>query len=157
MRGTVDEVGRVAAPRASTSTCAKGGTISLARTAAQLRRAPRPRWPTPGLGLGDATCALLDAAEARARASARPACCGATYTPDCAAIHPARLVRGLAEASSAAAVTIYEQHPRAPRSSPAGSSPTDGEVRAEHVVRATEGYTPTLRRRSGARSCPSTR
>ena len=32
------------------------------------------------------------------RAAAPPACSAATYTPHCAAIHPARLVRGLAEA-----------------------------------------------------------
>ena len=34
---------------------------------------------------------------------------GAAYTPHCAAIHPARLVRGLARVVEASGVAIFEQ------------------------------------------------
>ena len=69
---------------------------------------------------------------------------GATYTPDCAAIHPARLVRGLAAAVERRGVTIHEQTrvtaiaPRRRAHRPrhgAGAAP---------CVRATEGFTPAL-------------
>jgi glycine/D-amino acid oxidase-like deaminating enzyme len=69
---------------------------------------------------------------------------GATYTPHCAAIHPARLVRGLAAAVRARGVAIYEGTPVVALRPGAAVSPL-GTVRAEVVVRATEGYTPALR------------
>src|SRR4029077_19273491 len=68
---------------------------------------------------------------------------GAAYTPHCAAIHPARLVRGLARGVEASGVAIFEQ-PRV-RGIQAGRVETDaGTVTAEVVLRATEGYTPRL-------------
>ena len=54
---------------------------------------------------------------------------GATYTPDCAAIHPGRLVRGLAEAVERRGVTHLRAHAASPRSSP-------GRVRTAHGTRA---------------------
>jgi glycine/D-amino acid oxidase-like deaminating enzyme len=68
---------------------------------------------------------------------------GATYTPDCAAIHPGRLVRGLAEAVERRGVQIYERT-RASAIEAGRVRTQHGVVRAETVVRATEGYTPTL-------------
>jgi len=71
---------------------------------------------------------------------------GATYTPDCAVVHPGRLVAGLAEAVERRGVTIYEGT-RA-TSLEQGQVRTDrGTLRAEVVVRATEGYTRSLRGR----------
>ncbi len=58
-------------------------------------------------------------------------------------MHPARLVRGLARAVEASGATIFEQ--TTVRSIEPGRVETDaGTVRAEVVVRATEGYTPQL-------------
>jgi len=68
---------------------------------------------------------------------------GATYTPDCAAIHPARLVRGLADAVVRRGVAVYEQTP-ATAIAPGRLTTRHGTVRAEHVIRATEGYTRSL-------------
>ena len=68
---------------------------------------------------------------------------GATYTPDCAAIHPARLVRGLAEAVVRRGVTLYEQTP-ATAITPGAVVTGRGTLRAERVIRATEGYTRSL-------------
>ena len=90
---------------------------------------------------------LLSAAEASARVAASHAL-GGTFTPHCAAVHPAKLVRGLGDAVRAAGVVIYE-NTRALEISPGRVRTDHGDVRAGVVVRATEGYTaqlPGLRR-----------
>ena len=68
---------------------------------------------------------------------------GATYTPDCAALHPGRLVRGLADAVERRGVRIVERTP-ATAISPGLVRTARGVVRAPYVVRATEGFTPRL-------------
>jgi glycine/D-amino acid oxidase-like deaminating enzyme len=69
---------------------------------------------------------------------------GGVFTPHCAAIHPARLVRGLAAAVRArAGVSIYERTPVL-EIAPGRVVTPCGIVRARYVVRATEGYTPGL-------------
>jgi glycine/D-amino acid oxidase-like deaminating enzyme len=90
-------------------------------------------------GLGPEDVELLGPEEARGRLGATDVL-GATFTPHCAAIHPARLVRGLARAVERLGVTVYEQTPVTALAQRAVSTPY-GEVRAEIVVRATEGYT----------------
>jgi glycine/D-amino acid oxidase-like deaminating enzyme len=69
---------------------------------------------------------------------------GGTYTPHCAAIDPARLVRGLAEAVERLGVTIFEGT-EVTAIAPGAVHTERGVIRAAHVVRATEGYTRTLR------------
>jgi glycine/D-amino acid oxidase-like deaminating enzyme len=69
---------------------------------------------------------------------------GGTYTPHCAALDPARLVRGLAEAVERRGVRIYEQTTAA-AVRPGVVTTDHGTVRAPTIVRATEGYTRTLR------------
>ncbi|MEV6598470.1 FAD-binding oxidoreductase [Actinoplanes sp. NPDC051346] len=129
LAGAVDEVGRAAEAEGIACDYAKGGTISLARSRAQLRRVRS----APG---------LLGADEARAICGATDVL-GGVYSPDCAALHPARLVRGLAEVVEARGVEIYEgtRVQRIAR----GSVLTDhGTVQAGTVVRALEGYTAQL-------------
>jgi glycine/D-amino acid oxidase-like deaminating enzyme len=143
MRASVDEVGRAAAAEGIDAHFAKGGTISLARSRAQLRSARADVEHARDWGRDTDDLRLLSATEARERLAATHVL-GATYTPDCAAIHPARLVRGLAEVvESSAGGRIYEQTPvtsiephrvRTPR----------GTVAADIIVRATEGYTASL-------------
>jgi glycine/D-amino acid oxidase-like deaminating enzyme len=72
---------------------------------------------------------------------------GATYTPHCAAIHPAKLVRGLADVVEAGGCQIFEQT-RARTIEPGRVVTDHGTVRCDYVIRATEGYTAQL---SGAR------
>lgn len=130
LASTVDEVGHVAAVEGIDCHYAKGGTITLARSPAQLRRARS--------SAGE----MLDAAAASAICGASGVL-GGTYAPDCAAIHPARLVRGLASAVERLGVTIHEG--TAALRIADGSVTTDrGVVRADVVVRALEGYTATL-------------
>ncbi len=68
---------------------------------------------------------------------------GGTYTPHCAAIQPLRLVRGLAAAVERHGGVVYEGT-RATTLEPGVVRTTPGDVRADVVVRATEGYTPAL-------------
>jgi len=145
MESTVDEVGRVAAAESIDCHYAKGGTITLARNAVQRARAIAEVEQARPYGL---ELEWLDAAQASARCGATGVL-GATFTPHCAAIHPARLVRGLARVVRARGVTLYERTP-ATRIVPGGhgSRPAvrtpRGTVRADVVVRATEAYTPRL-------------
>ncbi|MBG6097490.1 NAD(P)/FAD-dependent oxidoreductase [Nocardioides luteus] len=142
MRETVDEVIRVAAAEGIEADIAKGGTVVVARTPAQLERARHEVEHARSWGLGEAELSLLDQADAEKRLAATGTL-GATYTPDCAAIHPAKLVRGLARAVEARGVTIYEQT-RVTSIEPHVVRTERDVVSADVVVRATEGYTPTL-------------
>src|SRR5262252_5175678 len=107
MQATVDEVGRVAAAENIDCHWAKGGTVHLARSMTQLERARAEVAEMREFGFGEEDVRLLTAAEAREHAEATDVL-GATYTPHCAAIHPARLVRGLAEAVRRRGVAVYE-------------------------------------------------
>lgn len=148
MRASVGEVLRAADAAGIDARAARGGTIVLARSGAQWTRARAEVAHARSLGRGEDDLRLLDAAAAR-RVLAADGVRGATYTPDCAAIHPARLVRGLARAVEAQGVRLLEGtrverlEPRH-RARPARAVTAHGTVRAEVVVRATEGYTATL-------------
>ncbi|MFI5914574.1 NAD(P)/FAD-dependent oxidoreductase [Dactylosporangium sp. NPDC051541] len=139
MESTVDEVGRVAALEGIDCDYAKGGTVTLARTPAQLARARAEADEAARFGL---ELHLLTAAEARAQVGATDVL-GATFTPHCAAIQPAKLVRGLAAACERRGVRIFERT-RVTRPSPGRAETAHGTVRAPIVVRATEGFTPRL-------------
>jgi glycine/D-amino acid oxidase-like deaminating enzyme len=153
MRESVDEVGRVAAAEGIDCHFAKGGTVVLAWSVPQLERAWAEATEAAEYRLG---VELLTAAEARERCGATSVL-GGTYTPHCAAIHPARLVRGLAAAVERRGVRIYERtrvsslepgravarHGTAScRPMPSGRH--EHTVRAGVVVRATEAYTARL-------------
>jgi len=126
---TVDEIGRVTAAEGIDCDYAKGGVISLARNPAQLRRARRD----PG---------FVGAAEARAMCHATEVL-GGVYSEHCAALHPAKLVRGLAATVERLGVTVHEGT-RIERIR-SGEITTDrGTVRAGTVIRALEGYTAEL-------------
>ncbi|MBB2497223.1 NAD(P)/FAD-dependent oxidoreductase [Aquipseudomonas ullengensis] len=68
---------------------------------------------------------------------------GAIYTPHCATIQPAKLVRGLARAVEALGVEIYEQS-RVIDWQPGQVRTAHGSVRADWVVPAVEGYAASL-------------
>jgi glycine/D-amino acid oxidase-like deaminating enzyme len=142
MVATVAEVGKVVSAESIECGFAPGGTVVLARTDAQLQRARQEVAAARESGVGEDDLRLLSAADASAMVGAT-AVLGGTYTPHCAAIDPARLVRGLAEAVEARGVAVYEQTEA--RSIRAGAVETSrGTVKAATVVRATEGYTRTL-------------
>lgn len=144
MVDTVHEVGRVAARLPLDSAFHRGGTLSLATTQAQVRRlraglAADREWGLPP------DSEWLDAQRARS-AVAAAGVLGAVYTPHCARVQPAALVRGLARAVEGLGVRLYEgtRALRIQPGSPAQVHTAGGRLRAPIVVRATEGYTCTL-------------
>ncbi|MDG4820947.1 FAD-binding oxidoreductase [Asanoa sp. WMMD1127] len=140
MNATVDEVGRVASVEGIACDFHKGGTVVVARSPAQLARARAAVESSASFGFTDDV--LLTASEASARLGATSVV-GGVYTPHCAAIQPAALVRGLASVVAARGVSIYEGTP-ATALRPGAVSTPHGTVRAPVVVRATEGYTSSL-------------
>jgi glycine/D-amino acid oxidase-like deaminating enzyme len=147
MFDTVDEVGRSAAAEGIDAHFIKGGTLRLATQPAHVATVREEVERERSWGFGEEHYRWLDARQARARLDAEGVL-GAAYTPHCAAIHPARLVRGLARAVERLGVTIYERSP-ALSLGPGDVRTPHGRVRADVIVRATEGYTvelPRLRR-----------
>ena len=140
---TVAEVGRVVAAEPIECGFAAGGTVVLARTAVQLQRTRHEVDAARRAGVGEEDLRLLSAEEASAMVGATGVL-GGTYTPHCAALDPARLVRGLADVVEARGVAVHER--TEVREIRPGAVLTDrGTVKAPVVVRATEGYTRTLR------------
>lgn len=143
MRDTVVEVGGVAAAEGVDCDFGYGGTITLARSGPQLARAraehrEASRW-------GDEVD-LWSADTARERLAATDVR-GATFTPDCARVQPARLVRGLADVVEGRGVRLVEQTPAvhvAPGVVRTSHRGEPGSVRARHVVLATEAWTSAL-------------
>jgi glycine/D-amino acid oxidase-like deaminating enzyme len=139
MQDTVREVGRAAEAEGIDAHYHRGGTVSLASTPMQLERLRAEVATARARGFTDDDERLLEREEAAAMLSAQPVL-GGSYTPHCAVIHPSRLVRGLARVVEASGVPIFEHTPV--RSIAPGRVETDaGTVRAEIVLRATEGYT----------------
>jgi glycine/D-amino acid oxidase-like deaminating enzyme len=142
MRSSVDEVGRVAAAESIDCDYHKGGTVVVARTDVQLTRARAGvekayRW---GDTADDIRMLSVEETAEHIRTSRS---LGATFTPHCARIHPARLARGLARVVEDRGVRIFERT-TATQIAPSSVRTTAGEVRARFVIRATEGFTPAL-------------
>ena len=140
MNETVDEVIRVAGAEGIDADVRKGGELNVARTPAQLARlrsahAEEASWPHTDVELWGPR---RTAAHVRVTGAL-----GGLWHPHCARIHPAKLARGLADAVERLGVTIHED--TTVRAIEPGRAVTDrGTVRAAHVLRATEGFTPGL-------------
>ena len=142
MFDTVDEVGRVTEAEGIDCHFRKGGTVALIRTPVQMDRAKAEIEDHRSWGFGPEHFSMLSAEEAQARLDATDVL-GATYSPHCASIHPARLVRGLALAVERHGVTIHEGT-RVTAIEPGVVRTEHGEVRAPRIVRATEAWTSQL-------------
>lgn len=149
MRESISEVESFTVEHGVDCGFTRGGTIGLARSAVQLRRATAEVEHGRSWGDTEDDLRLLAPDEVSEKVQATNVH-GATFTPHCAAIDPGRLVRGLAEVVAASGVWIHEGTPvteiRPARSGhPACRVVTPyGTVKAKVVVRATEGYTPTI-------------
>jgi glycine/D-amino acid oxidase-like deaminating enzyme len=147
MFDTVDEVGRVVEREGVDCHYRKAGALQVVTSPVQLARLEEGigharRW---GMGPDDLVLLSRDEAERRVRVAGLLA---ASFTPHCASLDPARLVRGLARVVERLGVPIYEATP-VTRIRPGRADTPNGPVRAEVVVRATEGYgtaLPGLRR-----------
>jgi glycine/D-amino acid oxidase-like deaminating enzyme len=135
----VDEVIDVARLEGIDADIVKGGVLRVARSAPQLDRLHdsakvATRWNNPYEVLSG------EAAQARINVAG---IVGALYSVNGAKLHPAKLVRGLADVVAASGVTIYESTP-ALLIRPHEVTTPFGVVSAQYVVRATEGFTAAL-------------
>ena len=141
MHRAVDEVGDVARREQIDCGFAKGGALWLASDAAQLHRL-RSRFELFARhGLDDAY-QLLDPIKTIARVNAT-GMHGSIYTPHAAAVHPARLARGLARAVERLGATVHEMTPALRIDGRRVVTP-HGTIVADVVVRATEAYTASI-------------
>lgn len=144
MNDTVDEVVRVAAAEGIDADVHRGGEHTVARGPAQLARLRELHASTAARAGTDVR--WLDAGEAHERIGVAGTS-AAVWHPHCARIHPAKLVRGLAEAVERLGVEVYEGTratellPGLVRTVVGGAGGEVGLVRARTVVRATEGFT----------------
>jgi glycine/D-amino acid oxidase-like deaminating enzyme len=141
MQATVAEVGRVVTAEDWAVDWAHGGTVTLARSQPQLTRARAEVAEAREFGFSEHDLQLLSAPEA-SRRLAGAGVLGGLFSPHCAAVHPAKLVRSLADRVAERA-PIYERTP-ALAVEPGRVRTPYGDLRAEVVVRATEGFTARL-------------
>jgi glycine/D-amino acid oxidase-like deaminating enzyme len=143
MFDTVDEIARVLAQERIDADFVKGGQLTVALDAAQAERLRAELRELHELGLGEDDVCELSAEQLAQRvrvAGARTA----TFSPHAARLHPAKLVAGLAAAVERLGVVIHERTPV--QEIVAGEARTArGAVRGRWVVRASEGYTASLR------------
>ena len=147
---TLAEVERVCAEEGIEADLVRGGTLHVAQNPAQLVRLRAEVESEREWGLGEDDLRLVEPDELRERIRIADAL-GASFTPHCARIHPARLVRGLADTVERRGATIYEGT-RALHIGQREVETAAGRVRADWIVRATEGYTARFRA-SSARYC----
>lgn len=143
MDDAVAEVVRVAGAEGIRADVAVGGVLEVARTPAQLARLRS--FVAEEHAFGETDRVLLTAERTAERVRVAGAL-GGTWTPHGARIQPAALARGLAGAVAALGVRIHESTPVTeirPASAGARARAVTpyGEVAAEYVVRATEGFT----------------
>jgi glycine/D-amino acid oxidase-like deaminating enzyme len=143
MRATVDEVGRVLVEEGIDADWAKGGTLSVATRPEHVARLRASVAEERSWGATDEDVRWLDAEEAASRVRTAP-CLGAAYTPHCAAVHPLKLARGLSDVVERLGARVYERT-RVSEIAPGRAETAHGTARADVVVRATEGYTASLR------------
>ncbi len=142
LHATVREIARVVDEEHIDARFSMGGQLDLALTPVQLLRLREAVEWERSWGFGEEDYRQLGAAEMRERIRVA-GCLGAGYTPHGAAVDPARLARGLADAVEQLGVPIYERTPVTLLEPHRAVTPS-GEVRAEVVVRATEAFTPEL-------------
>ncbi len=146
MFATVEEVAHVLDREQIDADLVKGGQLAVALDDAQALRLRAHVREMRALGLEQAELRELDRAQLTERvriAEAR----SATFSPHAARVHPAKLLAGLARAVERLGVAIHEHTPVCEITAREARVGGDGDVRvrARWIVRATEGYTASLR------------
>jgi glycine/D-amino acid oxidase-like deaminating enzyme len=143
MRDTVDEVIAVCAREEIDADVVKHGLLRVARTPAQRVRLAAAVAQDRAWGAGEDDLLELDAPALAARVDVADGLAG-SFTPHCARVQPAKLVQGLARAVERLGVEILEDT-AVLEVRPGAAICTRGTVRARHVLRCLEGFTPSLR------------
>lgn len=138
----VDEVGRVCEKEGIDCHYQKGGAIHSATTLGQRESLEAHAARLAEWGFGPDDYRWLDADEARAHVRLSGTL-GGLFTPHCAALHPAHLVRELGNVVERAGVRVMEQT-RALQIEPGRVVTDRGTLSARFVLRATEAYTRSL-------------
>lgn len=138
----VDEVGRVCRDEGIACGFHSGGMLHVATNRGEQARLRGRKRLLETCGFGEDDHVWLDPAACRDRLRAA-ANLGGLFERHAAAVDPARLVRGLAAAAERRGVAIFERS-RVEEIGVDGVMCRGGAVRADIVVRATEGYTPLL-------------
>ncbi len=148
LQGAVRSLGASIAADGIDAHFIQGGSLTFARSDVQAKRLRDGVAAAAEHGYDPDDLTWLDEGAARERGNVSNSL-GATYTPHCARLHPARLVRGLAEVDERLGVDIYEN--TTVTRIVGGHDGTLAEVITAHasvharfVVRATEGFTSTL-------------
>src|SRR6266568_5052386 len=139
LRDTVDEVARVCAAEGIDAGLVKGGTLTVATSAAQQARLRRRLEQERAWGDDAGIVRYLEKTDLTERLRLTGAV-GALYSPHCARVQPADLAAGLAEVVTQAGVRLYEATPVTSMSAGWARTPA-GDVRAPYVLRCTEGFT----------------
>ena len=145
MHDNVAEVAGFVADHAGAGSdiCHRGGTIDLARNGPQRARlraeVAHLRW----LGFDESDYRWMEPDEARSACRATDVL-GAMWTPHCATVQPLRLTHLVARAALGRGARIHE-HTAATDIGERTVITDRGTVRADVVIRATEGYTSQLR------------
>jgi glycine/D-amino acid oxidase-like deaminating enzyme len=139
---TVDEVGNVIRDENIDAEWQKGGSYSVARDKIQLNRAIDEANHFKEWGFEDSDFTFLDQNSARSRINASNIL-GTTFTPHCAAMNPAKLVRSLAENVEAKGAQIYE-NTKVLNFSKNIVKTNSANVKAKYIVNATEAYRSNL-------------
>lgn len=140
---TVEEVARTIAEHNIEADFVKDGHLSVALGAAQAARQREGLAQARAAGLCEEDLRELSVEELAGRIRVVGAS-GATFSPHVARVHPAKLLRGLAGVVESLGVSIYERTP-VEEIAPHRAITPFGVVSARWVLRATEGYTASLR------------
>ncbi|MFD1930607.1 NAD(P)/FAD-dependent oxidoreductase [Nonomuraea mangrovi] len=140
MYSSIDEVIEVCGKEGIDADIVKGGVLNVARGSAQAARlrasvAAGSRWGV------EAELLTPEEREARLRVAGAVQ---ASWSTHCARIHPGKLVRGLAKVVRESGVEIFERTPVAEIAPHRAVTPY-GTVTADYVIRATEGFTATIK------------
>ena len=141
MNDTVGEVIRTAAEEKIDADLHHGGVLEVARTPAQFTRLKDAH--SVEIAFGQHDHVLLGARETAARVRVTGTV-GSAWHPHGARLHPAKLVKGLADTVEALGVTIHESTP-VTEIKPKHAHTPYGTVRAPYILRCTEGFTANLK------------
>jgi glycine/D-amino acid oxidase-like deaminating enzyme len=142
---TVKEVGEVAETESIDCHFDRSGALEVAVIPAQLKRLQQEIEHLRALGFDDDDYRWLGPGEVREALRIDKAV-AAIHLRHCAAIHPSRLARGLAETLSGQGVRIFEKSQVTSVSGNTLVTP-GGRVRAGTVIVATEGYSGSIAER----------
>jgi len=150
LQGAVSELGSSARSDGIDARFIHGGTMTFARSEIQRARLADEVSSAREVGIEAADLAWIEDSDLAAHGRVAGAL-GALYSPHCARIDPARLVRGLSDVCEKLGAMIFE-NTAVTRIIPARAGrqaevvTVGANVHADFVVRATEGFTPNLPR-----------